>query len=255
MIKTKRILALLLSAAMTISLLPTFTLTASADALTPLTDSESGTTLSDTDGDGAYEIGTKADLIAFSNLVNAGNTTINAKVTADIEFNSEEVMDGFTVTPNKVTPPASAERFTPIGKSTALLTRGATAWGLTYRGTFDGDNHTISGIYVGDPGAANSAKADIDGTYARGLFGYVGPQGVVKNLKVKNSCIYGNYSTGGIVGCLVCGTVENCSYTDGSVYGIVENLTGESGTGGIVGVATLCRLSESLSTDKNDVGA
>lgn len=238
--KSKRITAFLLSAVMTISLLPIFSLTAFAEALEPLKDSTTNVTLSDADNNGMYDIGTKADLIAFSNLVNAGNTTINAELTADITFNSKEVMSRFTVTDSKITPASGAEAFAPIGKSSMLHLDTTTEPGLSYRGTFDGNNHTISGMFVDK--LANADGSAEDGTYARGLFGYVGPEGIVKNLTVKDSCIYGICLTGGIVGCLIDGTIENCKYIDGTLFSTANAQRGrEMGVGGIVGLATKCR--------------
>ena len=66
-----------------------FALMASAEAPAPeLHDSKTDVTLKDTDGDGSYEINNANELFAFANLVNAGNSSINAKLTADINLNS-----------------------------------------------------------------------------------------------------------------------------------------------------------------------
>lgn len=118
-----------------------------------------------------------------------------------------------------------------------------------FEGTFDGQLHTISGIYI-----------EVDNTnthenYASGLFGYLGENGVVKNLAVEgtlkaysngggiagncfgtilncssNMDISGAGSLGGIVGNMRCGTVANCfsignvTSTGGSVGGIIGNM-------------------------------
>ena len=53
-----------------------------------------------------------------------------------------------------------------------------------FTGTFDGGGHTISGLYI-DGNSSN-----------RGLFGYVGSGGTVKNLNVSGS-VTGGYNVGG----------------------------------------------------------
>ncbi len=88
-----------------------------------------------------------------------------------------------------------------------------------FTGTFDGGNHTISGLYI-----------DSSSEYA-GLFGYVSGAGTVKNLTVSGTVTgNGNY-TGGIVGWNN-GTVSNCTNN--------VNVTGNGSgaatyTGGVVG--------------------
>ena len=74
-------------------------------------------------------------------------------------------------------------------------------------GVFDGEGHTLKGI---------SMKDDVDSKYARyqigpkGVFAYVGEGGVVKNLTLADSYVFMTSSSGGIVGTLWNGTVENC---------------------------------------------
>ena len=83
-----------------------------------------------------------------------------------------------------------------------------------FNGTFDGNDKTISGLYI-----------DRDERYV-GLFGYI-KEGTVKNLTIEDGNVTGYASTGGIVGDLYNGRIENCVFS-GSV-------TGEEDTGGIVG--------------------
>ncbi len=86
----------------------------------------------------------------------------------------------------------------------------------TFGGTFNGNGYTLSGI--------NISK---DGSYT-GVFRYIQPYGVVKNLNVEASIIPGGSKSfvGGIVG-ENSGTVELCCF-DGTV-------NGESVVGGIAG--------------------
>lgn len=83
-----------------------------------------------------------------------------------------------------------------------------------FSGTFDGNHKTIRNLYV-----------EREERYV-GLFGYVA-EGTVKNLTVENGNVTGYSATGGIVGNLYNGQIENCVFS-GSV-------TGEESTGGIVG--------------------
>lgn len=104
-----------------------------------------------------------------------------------------------------------------------------------FRGNFDGCGHTINNIRVYTE----------DGSYV-GLFGYVGPLGIVRNLILgKNVSITGNNYTGGIVG-YNNGIVTHCCFK-----GNVICNTGNRATGGIVGYNACegyisdCRVSKS----------
>ena len=74
-------------------------------------------------------------------------------------------------------------------------------------GTFDGDGHTVSGIRIYKNGHSN------DGDNNQGLFGIV-DGGTVKNVTLSNTNIIGYRYTGGIVGYLRNGTIENCHVGD-----------------------------------------
>lgn len=91
-------------------------------------------------------------------------------------------------------------------------------------GTFDGDGHIITGLYI-------------NSTYnGRGLFASIGGGGTVKNLGVVGVNIKGESKVGGVAGeVLHSGSIINC-YTTGTV-------TGGKNVGGIVG---------SVSLDRND---
>ncbi len=75
-----------------------------------------------------------------------------------------------------------------------------------FQGTFDGQGHTISGIYFNDASQNNV-----------GLFGNVGNEAVIKNLGVTDSYISGNENVGAICGKSE-GTIVNC-YTVSVVKG------------------------------------
>ena len=153
--------------------------------------------------DGFYLISTADELRLFASMVNGGQTSINAKLTADIELNNTTGWENWGNTP-------PANSWTPIGSY--------------FTGTFDGQGHTISGLYVNN--------SDYSSYYA-GLFGCLENGGTVENVGVTKSYIqssvYAGY-TGGIVGLMNGGTIRNCYCT-----GIVR-CQGYGG-GGIVGMS------------------
>lgn len=167
-----------------------------------------------------YNITSEKGLRAMAEFVNGGQTDINITLAKDITL---------------------TEVWTPIGNSSNQ-----------YAGTFDGDNHTITGLTLNA------------GDYI-GLFGEVGGNGTVKNLKLTNVNVSGNISVGAVVGwnegtisgCSVSGNIKgsqtiggvagttiNSNITDCSVEGTVTG-TGEfSKAGGIIGNADRSRITE-----------
>ena len=139
----------------------------------------------------------------------------------------------------------------------------------TFTGTFDGNGHTISGLYM-------NAKSPDNTDRGLGLFSYLGSGGTIKNLTVEGEIcpgegVDGPYyypSVGSVAGQCDGGTIINCTsgvnitgYTEGTVGGIVagaddggtiENCryTGTiditigdtRGMGGIVGQASDCTV-------------
>lgn len=137
-----------------------------------------------------FEINTAEQLAGLAELVSAFvvfDETIVIKLTADIDLGNRE--------------------WTPIG--------GDSDW--SFGGTFDGQGHTISGLYIN-----NSSQY-------QGLFGYIDSSAIVQNLIVTGSVTTSKEYTGGIVGRSPRnkGTVRNCGF-----YGTVT-ATGISG--GVVG--------------------
>ena len=84
----------------------------------------------------------------------------------------------------------------------------STAQGKAFTGTFDGNNHIIKNVTM------TSSLASYGATY--GIIGYLGPNGVVKNLGVENMSIDGGNKAsrlciGGIAGSLSAPiTIESC---------------------------------------------
>ena len=141
--------------------------------------------------DGYYQIENAGHLYWFAQQVNSYNTKINAVLTADIVVNKNVLnADGTLNTDLK-----NLIEWTPIGGN---------SYSNRYTGTFDGNNHTISGLYL-----------DKNIEYA-GLFGY--NSGTIKNVGIIDSYFKGNHYVGGVCGDNYKGTIEN-SYNTGTVSG------------------------------------
>lgn len=98
-----------------------------------------------------------------------------------------------------------------------------------FSGTFDGGGYEITELYIDDGEFGNND--------CNGLFGYIGEEGIVKNLTVDGS-VTGNYYIGGIVG-RNAGTVINChnscDVTGSGSYYHENGLTISIAVGGIAG--------------------
>ena len=136
--------------------------------------------------DGYYEIATAGQLKWFADEVNSGKPELNARLTADIDLRGVC---------------SAAAPWTPIGDR---------ANNQDYRGTFDGQNHKITGLYLENKGSL----ADVS-SYYTALFG------LCDGAAIKNVSVYGEAKAvtryvAGIVG-RACGistkrtcTIENC---------------------------------------------
>ena len=183
---------------------------ASADGITPSQPTGDGTAAD------PYKITTAEELYWFAGLVNgtltdvAQDTDADAVLTADITINTGVLDENGKLNGNG----ANLRSWTPIGNNSNR-----------YTGTFDGNDKTISGLYYsGNNGSGN--------VYA-GLFGCVGSDGKVKNVKVADSYIMVTVTTdqnqlfvGGVCGQNY-GTITNCSNA-GTVTGAGGNGEGSS---------------------------
>ena len=166
---------------------------------------------------GVYQIANAGQLYWFAAYVNTydydnatyPNVAANAVLTADITVNEGDVAgcDG--------TKAEGWRDWTPIAPNTA-----------TYAGKFDGQGHTISGLYF------NNEDID-DGKYV-GLFGQLCDDGEIQNVGLKNSYFRGSNYIGGICGYnYKTGTIRNC-YSEANLTGVVANKSGFD-IGGVVG--------------------
>ena len=140
------------------------------------------------ESNGSYTVTSADGLMNIAELVNGGKSDINITLDTDIDLTGKD--------------------WTPIG----------TDYDNSYKGTFDGGGHTITGLTF----TTNDEYA--------GLFGYLNRAGTVKNVVMKDVQITNNRSwsafAGGVAG-YSWGTIENCSVS-GSVSGTVY-------VGGVVG--------------------
>lgn len=176
---------------------------ATAAEITPCAPSE---------GDGTagspYEISTKEELYWFAQLVNGQlegvprNKDANAVLVNDITVN-EKVLENGEV----VSDASKLIEWTPIAFNGVY----------GYSGSFDGRDHTISGLYC--PSGSDYA----------GVFGFVNRD--INNLNVKDSYFRSYSATGGICG-YTSGSVRNCN-----VSAVVEGEGDCNDVGGVAGIS------------------
>lgn len=153
--------------------------------------------------DAVYEISNAGQLYWFAGLVNgtlsgvAQNKSANAVLTADIVVNANVLKSDGTLNEG------TFKEWTPIATSAS-----------PYTGIFDGQNHTISGLYFNQ-----------ENSYDVGLFGR--NNGKIANAGILDSYFYGTSKVGGMCGNNYTGTITNC-YNTGSVSGL-GNLGGVNG--------------------------
>lgn len=160
--------------------------------------------------DAVYEISNAGQLYWFAGLVNgtlsgvAQNKSANAVLTADIVVNANVLKSDGTLNEG------TFKEWTPIATSAS-----------PYTGIFDGQNHTISGLYFNQ-----------ENSYDVGLFGR--NNGKIANAGILDSYFYGTSKVGGVCGNNYTGTITNC-YNTGSVSGIgtAGGVSGYNYTGSI----------------------
>ena len=151
------------------------------------------------ESNGSYTVTSADGLMNVAKLVNGGKTDINITLDKNIDL--------------------TGKGWTPIG----------TSFDNSYKGTFDGGGHTITGLTV----TTNDQFV--------GLFGYLNRAGMVKNVVMEGIQITSNHMfgcTGGVVG-YSWGTIENCSVS-GSVSGTdcVGGVVGSQKAGSIIGCSS-----------------
>ena len=184
------------------------------DAGINVSDWENGTSIDGGEATEAYSYDSNTKTITIysgeglkvaADVVNSGDTDLNITLDNDIDL--------------------TGINWTPIG-----------TYDNPYTGTFDGGNHTISGLTV--KGSDENA----------GLFGYIGSNGMVKNVVLKHVQIasdYQNAYVGGVAGNND-GAIENCSVSgsvsgnsnSGGTYNCVGGIVGNQWSGSITGCSS-----------------
>lgn len=192
------------------------------------------------EGDGAgtpYKIGTAEELYWFAGLVNGTLPGVKKDLSANAILTDDIIVNTGVLDPNKdLVSGNDFIEWIPIGKSSSDDD--------AYTGTFDGNGHTISGLYF------NKSNS-----WYVGLFGCIGAEGKISNVGVSDSyfqssnCPYiggvcgynyggtikscyntasvsGQYSVGGVCGDNYEGPITNCYYLSGTVA------DGKGGIGG-----------------------
>ncbi|KAB4442983.1 fimbrillin family protein [Bacteroides thetaiotaomicron] len=152
------------------------------------------------ESNGSYTVYNADGLLNVAELVNGGKTDINITLEKNIDLTGKD--------------------WTPIG----------TDYDNSYKGTFDGGGHTITGLTF----TTNDEYA--------GLFGWLNRAGTVKNVVMEGVQITSNQIYGGSIGGVVgysWGTIENCSVS-GSVSGTkcVGGVVGAQKAGSITGCSS-----------------
>ena len=174
----------------------------------------------DMDGNGSkdevYEIRNAGQLYWFAGLVNGTlsgvtqNTSANAVLTADIVVNKNVLKSDGTVNEG------TFKEWTPIGNS----------YNGSYTGIFEGQNHTISGLYFKQ-----------ENTEEVGFFGY--NRGKISNVGILDSYFCGFSQVGGVCG-YNSSTITNC-YNKGVVDGTADRASSFGGVCGCnLGILTNC---------------
>ncbi|MBO4871564.1 MAG: BspA family leucine-rich repeat surface protein [Muribaculaceae bacterium] len=159
-------------------------------------------------GNNTYEIATTTDLDYLALYVKAGNygndcEGLTFKQTADIAYSYTTKWEN-----------GGENNYTSVG-----------IYGMPFKGTYDGQNYTVSGIRI-----YKSGESDYDGS--QGLFGYVGDGGTVKNVILADANIVGHKNTGGIVG-YNSGAIEDCRVESNVLVKTIKETTSLGGIAGI----------------------
>ncbi len=165
--------------------------------------------------DGVYHIGNGAELAWFAAKVNAGDYKISAKLVSDIDLCGHD--------------------WTPIGGS-----KSSTA----YQGTFEGDGHTIDGLYINNTltyqalfgytkdshisGITVSGEVNAK-QYVAGVVAFMGPKATVDRCVSKVTVTGTSTYVGGITG-----SVSQSTSTLTNSYNL-GNITGTTNCGGVAG--------------------
>jgi len=153
--------------------------------------------------DGCYQIGNKEDLRAFAIAVNGDDKNACAELISDIKYSD------LTIDYDNRSAEAPNDTWTPI---------------VGFAGTFDGQGHTISGLYYKVPG-----KTTINNStnfFDAGFFASLDGNAVVKNLRIQDSYFAADERAGGITADVKSGA--NVKIDNVSFKGIITSVTADA---------------------------
>lgn len=169
----------------------------------------------DSDNNGTLEINSKDNLLYLSENSSA-DLTADYEQTADLTFTSTDFQSGGDFY-------NSGDFFRPIGFDDDWYTDDPKQ--PTFTGTYDGQNHTITGLKINRPSTSTDKNPNV------GLFSHIDQDAIIENLGLKDVTISGGRGTGSLVG-RVTGNgntkIKYCYVDNGSV-------SGDGATGGLVG--------------------
>ena len=173
------------------------------------------------DGVNYMIISTAEELAYFADQVtNKGNSKLNARLVKHIRLNPDNMVDKDG---NLLLPASSLNEWTPVGSGTNAV---------TYKGIFDGNGFTISGMYVNKPAFERAGFIGTLGSTAASDSGFVRKLGIV------NSYVVGDEQVGGIVGRENRGKITQVfnreTYVKGKYAG---GIVGYQVNGGVVGAS------------------
>ena len=152
--------------------------------------------------DNVITITTGAELAALSEMVNNGTSYAGKTIVLDADIDLNNLA------------------WTPIGACDSKT---------YFQGTFDGNGHTISNLYID-----NSADTYMYST--SGLFGWIdAASATIKNLTVDGATVKGSHWVGVIAGYMT-GKIINCTVTNATVigYNVNDEANGDK-VGGLIG--------------------
>ena len=160
------------------------------------------------DGKGTpYQISNRAELYWFARLVNGKLENEEQDLSANAILTKNIIVNEYVLDANKeLLSGRDFIEWEPIGTS---------SW-KTYTGTFDGQGHTIRGLYFYNP----------DASYV-GLFGCIGANGKISNVEVLDSYFQFDADGGGVCG-VNYGELQNCSNS--------STVIGDRTAGGVCGM-------------------